>query len=161
MYDSLDDALFYAAQQAREVTQDKREAMTLVYETPEGKFQFVDPAGSGGKAEVTGTRLAYPKGAKPRALLHNHPGGDQSGRDMFSAEDAALAQKLNLPSYITYGSDMRIQGLQPDGPRDKRPGGLVQGQMFDHIPEIKVTAPYLGLQKELANQLRTARTNGN
>jgi hypothetical protein len=131
--------------------------MTLVYETPDGKFQFVEPAGSGGKSEVSGTRLAYPKGSKPRALMHNHPGGDQSGRDMLSAEDAALATKLNLPSYITYGSDMRIQGIQPGGQRDKFPGGLVRGQMFDHIPEVKVTASKLALDRQalLANRLRT------
>lgn len=113
-YDSLDDVIFYAAQAAREMGANKTEYMSVVYQAPDGRYQFAEPQGGEHRAKAD-AKLTFPKGSKLLALVHNHPGMDvedgrgDRGQSKFSPEDVQQAKELGIPSYITYGADMTIR----------------------------------------------------
>lgn len=142
-YDSLEDAIFYAVQATRELGANKTEYVTLVYQTPDGKYHYAAPKG-GEKRSSAKAKLSYPKGAKIVALVHNHPGADDGrelyGQDKFSPADIQQAKALNVPSYMSYGKDMAIRSYTPG----KDSARLLQGVPFNHIPEVKPAGTLLG-----------------
>lgn len=151
MYDVLDDAIYYASQASRDLTANQKEAITAIYQKPDGTFAFATPQTSNQSDKVKAS-IKYPKGAKLVALVHNHPefGGPEM-QHQFSPEDLEMANGLNLMSVITYGPDMQIRMYKP-GDKTQSSGGRVEmkskqhalGTMFSHIPEVKVTAQRIG-----------------
>ena len=98
-YQTLDEAVYYAAEAAREIYADRQEAMSLVYEK-EGQFFFTPPASRQRSSKDVRTTVAIPKGSL-RFIVHNHPAGE--GQDTFPEEDLAAAERLKVPSAITFG----------------------------------------------------------
>lgn len=142
-FESIEDAIFSAAERTREVTSDRSEAITLVYEK-DGKFFYVEPQGDGTYGRVK-QALKFPKGSRIAALVHNHPRelagvGKDGMLDHFSPADIKQAQALNVPSYIAFGDSMRINEYLPQ----ERAPRISKGREFNHIPEVKVTAQKIG-----------------
>lgn len=99
-YESLNDAIYYAAKAAREKFANKAEAITIVYEH-DGKFFFAPPTTTKrGDSKAQGA-FKIPKTAVVRGIVHNHPEGRES--DRFSPDDLAMAEKLKVPSAIVFG----------------------------------------------------------
>lgn len=143
-YRNLDDAVFYASQAAREIGANKREFISLVYQTPGGEFRFVAPQGGKSNRYVK-QKLAYPKDAKLMAIVHNHPGADEVDgyagmHSAFSPDDIQMARTLKLPSYIVFGRDMSMRRFDPakDSP------SVREGQPFNHIPEVQPAGNGIG-----------------
>jgi hypothetical protein len=145
-FDTLDDAIFAAAEKVRQVTGDKSEAITAIYELA-GKFHIAEPAGSGRHSKADG-KLMLPKGSTLLALMHNHPVDNHGleGQDVFSPADMQQAKALGVPSFITYGQAMSIAQYRAGDPVSVAsvPGGgsmrVSRGKPFDYIPEVQVTA---------------------
>jgi hypothetical protein len=159
MYGSIDEALFYAAQAAREASKNEKEAMTVIYQLPDGKFNFANPVGSGQSSKVR-AKLSYPREAKLVAMMHNHPpsgiSGDSDARLMsrFSEDDVQAAKGLGIMSAITYGPDMQIRVFNPSKDPVRNVTGSARelgqgrvyadGNLMNEIPEVKVTAKRVG-----------------
>lgn len=157
-YESLDDAIYAAAEATRAATGDKKEAMTGIYRRPDGKYAFGLPATEGKRSSFSGS-VKFPKGSVLAALVHNHPGASvaDEGQSKFSQEDIDIATQLGLPSIITFGSDMAISRYTPGVDNVLRGKANSQarsarysiGTPFDYIPEVRVTAQKMGLLESL------------
>lgn len=118
-YDSLEAAIYYAADAARAIYGNKREAISIVYEQ-DGRFFFTPPTseqrGRGPyRAKAT---IQVPKGSV-RYLVHNHPSGPSDS--LFSEDDIAMAQELGVPSAIIFGREApTIRVFQPGATNVKR-----------------------------------------
>jgi hypothetical protein len=112
-YDSLEAAVYYAADAARAIYGNKREAISIVYEQ-DGRFHFTPPVS---EQEAHGPHRAkaaipIPKGSA-RYIVHNHPSGDRD--HLFSENDIAMAHELRVPSAIIFGRETpTIRVFQPD-----------------------------------------------
>lgn len=147
-YDTVDEAIHDAATAARSQYGNHYEAMLLVYELG-GRYYFdpphTDPNKSGANVRA---RIVIPKGAKPAALVHNHPAG--AGMAEFSQEDVEVAERLKIPSAIIYGrNDPVIRLFRPGASpmRMSRDGGsgrpirVSDGEPFEWKPPPPVAAP--------------------
>jgi hypothetical protein len=102
-FNSLEEAVYRAAQHARSVYDNRNEAISLVYEH-EGKFYYTLPRNSaaGQKGGHTQAVLSVPPNSA-RYIVHNHP----QGQDMvsFSENDINMAEKMKIPSVIVYDGE--------------------------------------------------------
>src|SRR5690606_29515223 len=72
LYDTLEDALYYAAQGVYDADRNTTEHMSLLYRMPDGRYGITAPAGEGNKKGVK-QKITYPAEAAIAALMHNHP----------------------------------------------------------------------------------------
>jgi len=149
-YDSLADAIYYAAQQTAEMGAAGAEYMAGVYRGEDGRYAFLPPIGGDSDRKVKG-KIRYPKGAALMALVHNHPEvraakeRDRNAHE-FSLDDIDQARQLGIPSFITFGPDMRILQFEPGKDKPSKP------REFDHIPEVQPAGEYLGLRQLVSQQ---------
>ncbi len=137
--DSLEDAIYYAAQRVHEKDGNKTEYVSAIYQLLNGSYGFTEPAG--GKQEGSfkeGIRL--PRGAKLVSYVHNHPESSDHRTDesLFPPGDTEQIEALKTLGAIVYGEDMSIATYQPG--RDPVKRGISKGRAFDHIPEIRSLA---------------------
>jgi hypothetical protein len=115
-FDSMEAAVQAALQEAVHVTKDRKEVGGVIFER-DGKFFYSPPANEAKRGRgVTDSRkgqfrvkVQVPKGAKVRGVYHNHP--SHSGRSsgpVFSPDDVNMSNQLGVPSYITFGGEMRV-----------------------------------------------------
>jgi hypothetical protein len=146
-YDSLPQAVYYAAQAAREIG-GSDEVATLIYYL-DGKYHFEPPkndkrASSGKRDDKFRATFSFPKGAKPVQTVHNHPVGAENR--FFSSDDVDVAGKLGLPSAIVYdGDDGKpvIRTFTPGKTRlrkDPARGRHSEGDEFAWSPDAEVVA---------------------
>jgi hypothetical protein len=100
-YATLEEAVHQAGLAAWTQNANRYEAMSIVYEH-NGQFYFTPPKASGQRnnSDARAT-IKFPKGAKPRFVVHNHPEGEGAAR--FSQPDLETAEQHNLPSAIVFG----------------------------------------------------------
>lgn len=147
LYDLLEDAIFEAGQSAHGADGNKTEYMSLIYQTPDGRYGFTQPMGNGNQHNVK-RKLTYPKEALIKALVHNHPSFGHGSEDgHFSLDDVSQAEKLKVPSYIVYGDGVPMRSFTPGVDRLLGDKGL--GQPFNHIPEVKVTAKKIAPEQDV------------
>lgn len=156
-FDTLDDAIYYAAQATYDTgAGDGNEWITLVYELPDGTFTHLPVQGGTHRARAK-AKFTPPAGGVLRAVAHNHPKhkrlGWNAGQHLFSDEDVKVAKHLGVPSYMAFGDDMEVRQLDP-GRRDTR------GDPFPHIPEVKPAGQRIGDARALAQALRGEPTMG-
>lgn len=158
---TFEEALYNAAQAIYESTGGATEATSVIYRMKDGSFGFARPQSSNEKASVKAT-LRFPKESALAALVHNHPEllnstGKDGEQNLFSEVDINTARELGVMSAIAYGPGMNIRTFEPGAdkvskvPRQgTRIGGELSalGKLFDHIPEVRVTARKLGTALE-------------
>lgn len=98
---TLDEAMYEAAQAARSSRENRKEAMSVVYEH-NGRFYFTEPQSQENDERVRAD-VKIPRSARVAGIVHNHPPGKDN--DKFSPTDVEMAETLKVPSLIIYGDD--------------------------------------------------------
>lgn len=87
------------------------EQAAVVLHMPNGKYQYstVVPQVT---RDTFALRVRLPHGASIAGIYHTHPGDDSLGQ-VFSPADLETAQRLNVPSYVTFLKDGSIRKFVP------------------------------------------------
>lgn len=117
-YETLNEAVYYAALATREKYGNKHEAISVIFEK-DGRFHYTPPLSEKESSKNVKAQVTIPKGGL-RFVVHNHPPGSEN--EKFSDTDIGNAERLGVPSAIIFGSDPTIRIFTPGATRIEREG---------------------------------------
>lgn len=100
-FDTLEHAIYEAAQAVRSKFDNRDEAITVIIEQ-DGKFKFLEPAARNPDTGEVAAKFTIPKGSL-RHIVHNHPTGKKN--EFFSDLDIRTSEQFGVPSAIIFGDD--------------------------------------------------------